>query len=73
MLRVDPKMIGRLGELETDLLTRKARAEDEGWVGEIEGIDLTLRYLDDKRQQANRLNRRPLINLGTPALRTPTT
>ena len=28
--------------LEADLLTRRGRAEAEGWLGEIEGIDLTL-------------------------------
>ncbi|MFF3069992.1 hypothetical protein ACFVSN_29535 [Kitasatospora sp. NPDC057904] len=43
MLNVNPKMLGRLNELETDLLTRRERAEAEGWFGEIEGLDLTLR------------------------------
>jgi hypothetical protein len=54
MLRIDPKMIGRLDEIETDLHTRRARAETEGWIGELEGIDLTLTFLDGKtpRRQA---------------------
>jgi site-specific recombinase XerC len=57
MLRVDPRMLGRLEEIETDLLARRARAETEGWLGEIEGIDLTLRFLGDKRAQTLRLTR----------------
>jgi hypothetical protein len=40
MLRVDPQMLDRLGEIETDLHARRQRAEKEGWLGEIEGIDL---------------------------------
>ena len=32
MLRVDPKMLARLEEIETDLLARRARAEAEGWL-----------------------------------------
>jgi hypothetical protein len=42
MLRVDPMMLGRLEEIETGLLARRANAEAEGWLGELEGIDLTL-------------------------------
>lgn len=29
----------------------------EGWLGEIEGIDLTLRFLSDKRNHVRRLKR----------------
>jgi len=47
-------MLPRLDEIETDLLVRRSRAETEGWLGEIEGIDLTLEYLRDKRRQAER-------------------
>lgn len=36
MLRVDPRLLPRLDELETDLLTRRQRAQDEGWLGELE-------------------------------------
>lgn len=67
MLRVDPKMLDRLGELESDLIARRARADDEGWLGEIEGIDLTLAYLQDKREQAVRLTRKQPISLGSRA------
>ncbi len=47
-------MVPRLNEIETDLFTRRSRAEAEGWLGEIEGIDLTLEFLRDKRSQAER-------------------
>lgn len=55
MLRIDPKMIDRLDEIHTDLTVRRELAETRGWLGEIEGIDLTLRFLTDKRAEATRL------------------
>jgi hypothetical protein len=48
MLSIDPKMLPRLEEIEDDLLARRARAEHEAWLGEIEGIDLTLTFLRQK-------------------------
>ncbi|MFE3105194.1 hypothetical protein [Nocardia tengchongensis] len=38
-------------------ITRPTQAEREGWAGEIEGIDLTLRFLRHKREQTLRLTR----------------
>jgi hypothetical protein len=64
MLHIDPKMIGRLDEIETDLHSRRARAQDEGWLGELEGIDLTLTFLDGKRADAKRLSQLPPTRLG---------
>jgi hypothetical protein len=69
MLHVNPKMITRLDELEADLLARRHHAERENWLGEIEGIDLTLTYLRAKREEAQRLTRRPLIQLSAPRAR----
>ena len=57
MLHINPEMIPRLEQLEADLETRRARAVAEKWVGEVEGIDLTLRFLRDKRMEAQRVNR----------------
>jgi hypothetical protein len=54
VLHIDPGMLPRLSEIETDLHARRSRAEAEGWLGEIEGIDLTLEFLQDKRNQAER-------------------
>jgi hypothetical protein len=70
MLRINPKMLARLDELEQDLLARRQRAETEHWLGEIEGIDLTLTFLRTKREEAQRLASRPLIQLGPPPDRT---
>ena len=58
MLHVDPKMIDRLDEIHTDLLARRAHAESQGWLGELEGIDLTLRFLSDRRAETVRLAQR---------------
>jgi len=44
--------------LEKDLVVHRKRAQAEGWIGEIEGIDVTLRFLVDKQQQASRLQKR---------------
>jgi hypothetical protein len=63
MLNVNPKMLSRLDELERDLVTRRQRAETERWLGEIEGIDLTLAFLRTKREQAQRLSQRPLLRI----------
>lgn len=62
-------MAFRLEEIETDLIARRARAEAEGWVGEIEGIDLTLTLLRQKQAEAVRLTGMPkAVDLGMPAL-----
>jgi hypothetical protein len=64
MLNVNPKMIGRLNELEADLLARRERAHAEGWSGEIEGIDLTLSLLRAKRDATARLVRKSVVDPG---------
>jgi hypothetical protein len=47
-------MLPRLDEIEIDLHARRAKAEIEGWLGEIDRIDLTLDFLRGKRTQAKR-------------------
>jgi hypothetical protein len=44
-----------------------AGAEAQGWIGEVEGIDLTLTFLHGKREDAHRLARARLVDLGLPA------
>ncbi len=68
MLSINPKMLGRLDELEEDLLARRQRALGEGWRGEVDGIDLTLTFLRGKRDQARRAAARGPVSLGMPAL-----
>jgi hypothetical protein len=63
MLHVNPRMLGRLDELETDLLARRQRAETKGWTGEVGGIDLTLIFLCTKRDDTQRRIRRPAAGL----------
>jgi hypothetical protein len=68
MISINPKMLPRLDEIEADLLARRARAEAEGWLGEIEGIELTLTFLRQKRDQTRRLAKVAPVDLGMPPL-----
>ncbi|MGW7318578.1 recombinase [Streptomyces sp. NPDC054854] len=62
-------MIFRLEGIEIELVARRARAEAEGWLGEIEGIDLTLRLLRQKQVEARRLTGMPpTVDLGIPVV-----
>ncbi len=72
LLNVDPKMLHRLDDIETDLIARRQRADDEGWQGEIEGIDLTLGFLRGKRTDVKRRLRRS-TDLGIPQVPPTTT
>ncbi|MFD9882595.1 recombinase [Streptomyces alboflavus] len=67
MLQVNPKMLPRLTEIEKDLVLRRKRAEEEQWLGEIEGIDLTLTFVRTKQADAARLAHRTPVALGIPA------
>ncbi|MFE7035317.1 tyrosine-type recombinase/integrase [Streptomyces sp. NPDC057621] len=71
MLHINPKMLGRLEELEADLLARLQQAEGENWLGEVEGINLTLTFLRGKREETQRRAQRPTVELGIPARRLP--
>ncbi|TJZ94570.1 recombinase [Actinacidiphila oryziradicis] len=70
MLAINPKMLPRLDEIEDDLLARRARAEREAWLGEVDGIDLTLTYLRQKREETKRLARVAPVDLGIPTITT---
>lgn len=52
MLDPSPKTLDRLAEPEVVLTARRKCAEEENWRGEIEGIDLILRFLRAKREEA---------------------
>jgi hypothetical protein len=71
MLAINPKMLPRLDEIEDDLLARRARAEHEAWLGEVEGIDLTLTFLQQKREETKRLARIAPVDLGIPVIAAP--
>ncbi|WP_096212506.1 tyrosine-type recombinase/integrase [Streptomyces sp. 2323.1] len=69
MLQVNPKMLPRLTEIEKDLILRRKRAEEEQWLGEIEGIDMTLTFVRTKQADAARLAQRAPVSLGIPTTR----
>jgi hypothetical protein len=63
--------LARSLEIEADLLARRARAQREAWLGEVEGIDLTLTFLKQKREETKRLARVAPVELGMPVLAAP--
>lgn len=71
MLAMNPKMLPRLDEIEEDLLVRRARAGHEAWLGEAEGIDLTLAFLRQEREETKRLARIAPVDLGIPVIAAP--
>jgi hypothetical protein len=67
MLWPDPTQRDRLVEIRDNLISRIAEAEREGWLGEIEGLKISLAGAEDKLTQ---IDRRPQasVNLGIPAI-----
>jgi hypothetical protein len=70
MLWPDPAQRDRLVEIRDNLISRIAEAEREGWLGEIEGLKISLAGAEDKLAQ---IDRRPqtAVNLGMPTLSHP--
>jgi hypothetical protein len=67
MLWPDPAQRPRLEEIRNNLTDRIAEAEREGWLGEAEGLKISLAGAEDKLAQMNR--RSPsAIDLGIPAI-----
>jgi hypothetical protein len=64
-------MLPQLDEIEDDLLARRARVEHEAWLREVEGIDLTLTFLRQKREETKRLARIAPVDLGIPVIAVP--
>lgn len=56
MLWPDPAQRERLVEIRDNLIARIAEAEREGWLGEVEGLHVSLADAEEKLAQ---LNRRP--------------
>jgi integrase len=69
MLWPDPAQRPRLAEIRDNLTARIAEAEREGWLGEIEGLQISLAGANDKLVQIDRRSggRQP-VDLGFPAL-----
>lgn len=70
MLWSDPTQRFRLIEIRDNLHARISEAEGEGWLGEIEGLRVSLAGAEDKiaRIDQHRSNR-TLVELGIPASR----
>jgi integrase len=69
----DPAQRPRIAEIRDNLTARIAEANREGWLGEAEGLQISLAGAEDKLAQIDRRTRTPgPVGLGMPALsRTP--
>ena len=67
----DPAQRPRIAEIRDNLIDRIAEAEREGWLGEIEGLNVSLAGAEDKLAQVDRRSSRSPVDLGIPALSAP--
>jgi hypothetical protein len=67
MLWPDPAQRGRLAEIRSNLLARITEAEREGWLGEAEGLKVSLAGAEGKLSQIDRRTRTAPVDLGLPA------
>ena len=64
----DPAQRNRITEIRDNLTARIAEAEREGWLGEAEGLKISLDGAEDKLAQIDRRTRAAAtIDLGMPA------
>jgi len=69
MLWPDPAQRDRLVEIRYNLLARVVEAEREGWLGEVEGLQISLAGAEDKLAQMDRrASDGTAINLGMPGI-----
>jgi hypothetical protein len=66
----DPAQRPRIAEIRDNLIARIAEAEHEGWLGEVEGLKVSLAGAEDKLAQIDRRSH-TTVELGVPAI-TPT-
>jgi hypothetical protein len=65
----DPAQRPRIAEIRDNLTARIAEAEREGWLGEIEGLKISLAGADDKLAQIDRRSQaRTTVTLGMPGI-----
>jgi hypothetical protein len=63
----DPAQRPRIAEIRDNLLARITEAEHEGWLGEVEGLKVSLAGAQDKLAQLDRRSQ-TAVNLGIPAI-----
>jgi hypothetical protein len=69
LLWPDPAQRDRLVEIRDNLLARIAEAQREGWLGEVEGLQVSLAGANDKLAQLDRHARsRTAVELGMPTV-----
>jgi hypothetical protein len=65
----DPAQRHRIVEIRDNLIARIAEAEREGWLGEVEGLKISLAGAANKLAQVDKhSNATGTINLGLPTL-----
>lgn len=72
MLRIDPRLRGRLTDIIHNLTDRVAEAKANGWLGEVEGLQISLNAAKTKLRALDRVTtteRPTLTNLGMPVIR----
>jgi hypothetical protein len=67
----DPAQRPRIAEIRDNLIARIAEAEREGWLGEVEGLKVSLIGAEDKLAQIDRRTHAAPVNLGLPAASQP--
>ena len=72
LLRPDPTQINRLQDIIDNLEERITEAEQHGWLGDVEGLRVTLNSAEMKLAQMYKLQNpqdRAIVELGTPRVR----
>ena len=70
LLRPDPAQRGRLEEIRDNLIARIAEAERESWLGEVEGLKVSLAGAEEKLRQLDRGHgQHAAVDLGIPTTR----
>lgn len=69
LLRPDPAQRSRLIDIRDNLIARITEAEREGWLGEVEGLQVSLAGAQNKLDQldAEAARRSSVVDLGMPA------
>lgn len=62
----DPAQRPRIAEIRDNLIARIAEAEPEreGWLGEVEGLQISLNGVNDKLTQIDHRSAAPAVDLG---------
>ena len=65
----DPAQRPRIVEIRDNLIARITEAKREGWLGEVEGLNISLAGANDKLAQIGRRTPADAVELGLPSKR----